>query len=414
MDIVIIPFHDYKKWLDEGFRTRDAHLFQHFQKQDSIGKVLVINRPVSIAEMIVKRKRWDTYGGKVVFSRKFVQLSQMKKNVWCMDFLLFDFIKVILQKKLWWSTAFNYDKVTQGIHEALTYLQMHNSVLFLQNPMAVGIVKKLKISLFAFDAIDNWLYHPQMKAKKVIAANYNYIDKHADVITTVSDALRELFHKNKNIYWIPNGVDSSFFEGAQKSKKQELSVTIGYVGKIQDRIDFDLVESCLNQCPNYKFIFIGPVYSQKKRIQFLEKKYKNIVFRGDVHYLDLPEVLKNIDIAIIPHKINPFTNSMNPLKLYEYLAAGKFVVSTGIAGADKISPYVYIADNSYSFVNAIKKAVKYIELGRISCKEIAASIPAECQWSNRAKAILKLFEDKLTFIMENGEENRGVDYETYR
>ena len=33
MDIIVFPFHDYKKWLNEGFRTRDAHLFEHFKKR---------------------------------------------------------------------------------------------------------------------------------------------------------------------------------------------------------------------------------------------------------------------------------------------------------------------------------------------------------------------------------------------
>ena len=40
MDIVMVPFHDYKKWIKEGFRTRDSHLYQHFEQREDINKII--------------------------------------------------------------------------------------------------------------------------------------------------------------------------------------------------------------------------------------------------------------------------------------------------------------------------------------------------------------------------------------
>ena len=258
MNIIMVPFHDYKKWNKEGFRTRDAHVCEHFAKDSRINKVLVINRPTSLAESILKRSPWKTTGGEVEYKRKSSQLSKMGEHVWCLDIFLPDFFKVAIQKKMWWFTAFNYQKVTNAIQEAIDYLGMTEGTLLLQNPMAIGVAKNIKYNKFVFDAIDNWLYHPQMPNKELIKENYEYVDKNADLIMTVSEALMKTFPNNPNIHWIPNGVDVDYFAKAKKNFEEGRKV-IGYVGKIQDRVDFELVEECLKKFPEEKFIFIGPI-----------------------------------------------------------------------------------------------------------------------------------------------------------
>jgi teichuronic acid biosynthesis glycosyltransferase TuaH len=394
MNIVIVPFHDYKKWIKEGFRTRDAHLCQHFEKDHNVEKILVINRPVSIAEMILKRSGWKTTTGKVVYCKNGVQISQMSEKVWCLDILLLDFIKVAVQKKKWWFTAFKYPKVLGSINMAIECLNIQDNILMLQNPMAIGVAEGVRRRAFVFDAIDNWIYHPQMKDKELIKNNYRYVEDQADLILTVSKGLTEVFDRNKNVHWVPNGVDIDFFESAIKSTMNNNQKTVvGYVGKIQDRVDFNLVEKCLNNFPKCHFEFLGPIYTQHERIKIIEEKYDNIHFSGDVHYARLPSAMKNFDVAIIPHKIDAFTDSMNPLKLYEYLAAGKLVVTTGVAGTDNISPYVYTASNESKFLEYLHQAIDKVDGQNIDYFEIVNSIPEECTWSNRVRVILDLFND---------------------
>lgn len=390
MNIIMVPFHDYKKWKKEGFRTRDAHVCEHFSRDNKIDKILVINRPTSLAEIILKREPWKTPEGEVEYKTNRVQLSKMSENVWCLDIFLLDFFKVAIQKKMWWFTAFNYIKVTSAIKEALEYLEMTDSILLLQNPMAIGVAKNIKYQKFVFDAIDNWLYHPQMPNKELIKENYEYVDKNADLIMTVSEALMKTFPNNKNIHWIPNGVDVDYFA---KAKKEFRSVgkVIGYVGKIQDRVDFGLVEECLKEFPKEKFVFLGPVYSQNDVVNKLQSQYSNIEFTGDIHYSKLPDAMKEFDITIIPHKVDQFTESMNPLKLYEYLAAGKPVVTTGVAGTSAISSYVYISEEKTMFVNNLKTLID--DASSFSADEIARSIPDECQWNSRKSEMIKLISE---------------------
>lgn len=394
-DLIILPFHDYKKWLSEGFRTRDAHLFEGFKKHKDVNKILVINRPVSLAEMLIKRQGWKTkYQGKVICSRRNWQIVQVDENSFYLDMFFMDTVKLAVERKKWWYTVFNYKRTIEIINEACNVLNMNNRCVLLQNPMAVGVIGKLNENSIAFDAIDNWLHHPQnLKYKDLLTKNYKLIEEKSDYIFTVSKDLKNLFAGNKNVSWIANGVDKEFFAKSISNKKKNEKLTIGYVGKIQDRIDFQLVEECLETYKNYNFVFCGPILSCHSEVKRLNDNYNNISFLGDIHYNDLPEKMRDIDIAIIPHLINEFTNSMNPLKLYEYLAAGKQVVTTPVAGSESLSKYIYSCNNSKEFIDNIKKAIDiYLDDNQLANK-VTDTIVEEYTWKSKCNQMLKVLNN---------------------
>ena len=397
MDLIILPFHDYKKWKNEGFRTRDSHLFQHFSDNQKINKILIVNRPVSLAERILKRRKWRTELGKVIFEKKYWQLCEVKPNVYYMDFKSNDFFKVIILRKSWWDKIFKDKKILEAINEATEILNMHNKIIFLQNPMSIGIVEKLKERMFVFDAIDNWLYHPQMKKyANILSKNYKFIKENADIIFTVSEGLKNTFDNKSNVYWIPNGVDKEkFLCDEYKEKKAKINATIGYVGKIQDRVDFELIEKCLKRYKNNKFLMIGPIYAQYNKVKYLKKNYNNIEFLGDIPYEQLPKAINQFDIAIIPHKIDEFTNSMNPLKVYEYLASGKQVVTTQVAGTDNISKYVYQSNNYDEFISFIDKAIINRKNNINIEEDVRNSLDSKYTWEKITEEIVDIIEEKM-------------------
>lgn len=395
LDLIILPFHDYKKWKSEGFRTRDAHLFQHFKNNGKINKILVINRPVSLAERIIKRKSWKTKLGKVIVEKKNYQLCQTEENVYYVDFKKNDFFSVILLRKLWWDRVFKNEKIIKIINEIVEYLNMTNKIILLQNPMAIGVVRKLQAKKFVFDAIDNWLYHPQMKGySKTLKENYKFIEENADIIFTVSKSLKEMFENTKDVFWLPNGVDKGKFSIQHESNLQKVNATIGYIGKIQDRVDFNLIEKCVKKYQNNNFLIIGPIYSQKDKVRYLQKMYTNIKFLGDVSYESLPEIMKQFDIAIIPHKINKFTNSMNPLKIYEYLAAGKQIVATKVAGTN-ISEYIYQAADDNEFISLINKAINSLKEDEDIEKKVRNSLEDSNTWEKISEKMIDIIEEKI-------------------
>src|SRR5690606_23505509 len=78
--------------------------------------------------------------------------------------------------------------------------------------------------------------------------------------------------------------------------------------------------------PKVNFVFAGPVSSEYVPTAFT--KLKNVHFIGKISYKDLPSVLKGFDVALIPFKKDEVSATIFPLKLFEYLGAGRPVVST--------------------------------------------------------------------------------------
>jgi glycosyltransferase involved in cell wall biosynthesis len=88
------------------------------------------------------------------------------------------------------------------------------------------------------------------------------------------------------------------------------------------------------------------------------QKIRNVKFFGKVPYKELPTKLKEFDIGIIPFKINKLTKAVDPVKVYEYMAAGKNVVSTDLPELYRLKNYIYIAENHEQFIKFCKEAIE--------------------------------------------------------
>ena len=157
----------------------------------------------------------------------------------------------------------------------------------------------------------------------------------ADVTFTTSSELRRLMLPfNKEVYVVPNAADVSLFKTALTSDlprpKEIANVTkpiVIYTGHLEHRTNFDLLKYVVGEHPDKLFLMVGPVTLEQQLLDELHAM-PNILFAGSKNIRELPAYLKHSDVAIIPYKHNKLTRSIYPLKVNEYLAAGKPVVST--------------------------------------------------------------------------------------
>ena len=357
VDLIVLPLHDWKKCQAEGFRTRDAHLLLEFDKHPLVRKILVIDRPITLPEMLAKGRPWKVSSGKIANRERAACLTQVSSKTYVFDMLKFDLIKPLLLQRKWWQYVFEQSSSVQAIKAAARKVGLKHPILWLSSPLAYGVISKLDEELVVFDAIDNWLEHPQaVGIRKNVAAAYQVISKKADLIFTNSKALRDfLSQDNHRTFFVANGVDKDFFNSAQKATPADLAKIpkpiAGYAGKIQQRLDVELIKHLAVNLPRVSFVFIGQmIYSP----QFRQiSKLANVYYLGDKHYRQLPNYLAGFDVCLIPHIVSRHTESMNPLKIYEYLAAGKPVVSTEIAGVDSFADEIAVASNKEEFLKAV-------------------------------------------------------------
>lgn len=191
-------------------------------------------------------------------------------------------------------------------------------------------------------------------------AQYPEIWKWADVIVTTSIANREKFSQTtKPCYLFGPAVDESFF-----AIPSELPIRssigqphLGYVGWIMDRTDLDLIAFIARSRPNWHISLVGPEYPEGLIAKSGLASIRNIEYRGAIPQDAVPMYLQSLDVCLIPHKDNEYSRSMGPLKLYQYLASGRPIVSTKIAGLEDAQRLLYIAEDYEDFVRGIESSI---------------------------------------------------------
>src|SRR5690606_12926301 len=133
---------------------------------------------------------------------------------------------------------------------------------------------------------------------------------------------------------------------------------IGYTGNICHRIDYELIRDIAVKHHDKILLLVGP-RNDKKATDINLDEFTNIIFTGAKSIDKLPEYLAYVDCAIIPFKCNELTKSIYPLKINEYLAAGKAVVSTNFSkDLEAFGDVVYLSNSKENYVNNIDKAIE--------------------------------------------------------
>lgn len=181
-----------------------------------------------------------------------------------------------------------------------------------------------------------------------------YMQKVDKVITTSSRLKAVKSESNPDCHLVKNGVDLDIFQSPQVTKSKKWA--IGYIGAVDSRVDADLVKAVAKSLPEYQFRFIGPVTSPKTAAQW--DKVPNIECTGPVDQALLPALIHNVDACIIPFAKNKLTEAIYPLKINEYLAMGKPVVSTDFADLSDFKFLISIADKAELFVQSLERELK--------------------------------------------------------
>ncbi|MCZ7357395.1 MAG: glycosyltransferase [Candidatus Methanoperedens sp.] len=163
-------------------------------------------------------------------------------------------------------------------------------------------------------------------------------------ITLTTDNLGKTYSipENKSEI-ISNGVDTNLFRNYGQKMKEELGLNgfiLGYVGVLREWIDFEPVFSVLNELENeINLVIVGKEGRFKENIE-LAKRYDlkdRVKFIGMVPYSQVPKYISAMDICLIPFRKSAISESAVPLKLFEYMACEKPIISTRLSSIEKVA-----------------------------------------------------------------------------
>jgi len=228
-------------------------------------------------------------------------------------------------------------------------------ILWVSYPPGLEQVNFFKNKFLIFDAID---YPTEEFISWEI--NYNKLQQSANVIFATSEKLFNLNKKkNKNVFMLPNGADFKHFNKAFNvfsdlpfDLPYNKKPIVGYFGALATWIDWDLVDFLANKNKDFNFVFIGPFYNHINNLP----NQDNIFYLGRKDYSKLPEYLQYFNVCIIPFKITSMTAACDPIKAYEYLSAGKDVVSTNLPELKKLK-VIKIAKSYKEFNDNLRKVI---------------------------------------------------------
>ena len=204
----------------------------------------------------------------------------------------------------------------------------------------------------------------------------------------------DVFENSEKVHWFPNGVDLKHYQQEYSIINRDIGSLakpiIGYVGTIQDRLDVELLEYLIKQNSDKSFVLVGPVWH--KQIKEKLNNYKNVYFLGRKSYQEIPMYIQQFDVGIIPHKIDRFIKFTNPMKMYEYLACGKPIVSTSGAGVDLFSEYIQITNDFKQFNLYLNQALKNNTSELITER---LEVIQDHSWLKRVDKMLELVQQKI-------------------
>ncbi|MEZ5461195.1 glycosyltransferase [Dokdonella sp.] len=236
--------------------------------------------------------------------------------------------------------------------------------------------------------IDDYAAHPGVDTE-LIGRRDQALSRRADLLFVAPPALVEAKKAlNPNTVFSPHGVDLELFARAAEATTAIAPgaaglahPVIGYFGSLHAWIDFELIAWLAGQRPQWSFLLVGHAAVDTDALQGLP----NLHLTGAQPYRDLPNWAKAFDAAIIPYRLNRQVANANPLKLREYLATGKPVVSVRNAEIEKFSDVVRIAEDRDSFLAALDVAV-LDQSADASARRMAAV--ADQSWDRRVEEVV--------------------------
>lgn len=256
------------------------------------------------------------------------------------------------------------------------------------NPfVGTDLVGKLNESLLVYYCYDEINAAPWSKkhGKRVEEQFLKQVDL---VITTSQGLLETKSVYNASCHLVKNGVDYQLFSQGIALDEFKNQKVVGYVGSIDDRMDYELLNYCIEKLPDFTFLFVGRIMDESL-IQALKKK-ENVIFVGSKLPKELPNYIASFDVGIIPFVKNEFTKNIYPLKINEYLAAGVGVVSTNFAVLTEFENMATITDEHSLFVKAI---LENSQNQGEEVKEERQEMAKQNSWENRGDLLAKIIYD---------------------
>ncbi len=249
----------------------------------------------------------------------------------------------------------------------LRHLGFENPILWLYNPEQGELIGQFHEKISVYHCIDEWTANTTGRKRRTIAALEKEMLNKVDIVFANSPPTFENKRQhNPHTYRIPSGADVEHFSQVTDAALPEHPAIselprprIGYSGHINERLNYAVLDQLARQRPDWTVVFVGDTYPWTMDTPSLQQlnTLSNVHFLGKRPFADMPAFLKGMDVCLLPYINDERGHFRSPLKLYEYLAAGKPIISTPHPEAAEFADVLYQASTPDTFIQAVAQAL---------------------------------------------------------
>lgn len=273
-----------------------------------------------------------------------------------------------------------------AIDQARVELRLQDAVLVVQHPNWVPVIERLPRLPWVYDCLDDQAAFPD--ALEGVKQNHDAALRRADVVLSSSQTMQAEISAQRPCFLVRNATSPEMFTPVERTPAK--TPVIGYFGAIAEWFQMDWIVHCAKARPSWTFMLIGNVTSCDVSEA---RKLANIQFVGEVPHRELPLLMQQFSVAVIPFVISRLTEVTDPVKLYEYLAGGCPVVASPLPEVIALdAPGVSIVASARQFDAEIARSIAADTEKR---RRERRSWAAEQVWARRADTFEKVLGEVL-------------------
>jgi len=275
-------------------------------------------------------------------------------------------------------------------------------VLWIYDPCCGSMIGACGEDMAVYDCVDDYpslAFYDTAEKALAHAGDQAAATGSAVVFTTTSTLFRRHSALNPNVHLVGNVGDYAHFEGAVDRSIAARDASglprpvIGFAGRFMTgKIDFALIDASARRHPDWTILLIGPADDEALRDLGRLTRLDNVSWLGHRPYEGLPGYVAAFDVGLCPYQWNDWMRGGFPLKVYEYLAAGKPIVASGNPDLEGMAPDVVLARGPDEFVAAIENALLYRGPEDV---ERRRRLARQNTWESRTEQVLRLTQEQL-------------------
>jgi len=276
-----------------------------------------------------------------------------------------------------WARLFNSYVLFRPIKRALRRLKIRHPIVwtYLPTDTSLDLIKELttdQSTVVYYCVADFSQLTPHVD---LLRQTEEILVKRSDFVFGISAQLAKHCGRWKaDLQVFPPGVDIERFQQNGKGNSEQLEgwgdwtnalnarenprPVIGYIGGLHRFVDYDLLIAAARARPDWCWVFVGLEQVRVERLSELA----NVILPGFKPHQQLPGYVERFDVCLIPYLVNESTATVSPVKLNEYLATGKPIVSTALPIVSEFNQkhkiLTTVPNDPEQFVSAIEKALQ--------------------------------------------------------